>query len=292
MMPESTPPPGAAARPRSVSVVIRNRNEAATLRHVLASLAVQADPADEIVVVDNGSTDDSRDVAAGHGCRIVHLPPEQFTYGRALNVGIAAATGECIVVLSAHAMPVGRWFLTECRAALDDPAVAAARCLYVGKAADATRWLAPERLAGTDLPVGEVVSKGPLASGCVLRRAVWAELPFDEGAAGGEDKLWAIAVLRRGHAILSPIPAPYAYLRRMPALRELRKLSRERAAVYRATGFGATPVRQTLRDLAYDVSVGAGRAFASAVQLAVVRASERLLLPRRAARAHRAGPLQ
>lgn len=47
----------------SISVVIPCLNDADLLRRCLVSLAAQEVPADEIIVVDNGSTDDSIEVA-------------------------------------------------------------------------------------------------------------------------------------------------------------------------------------------------------------------------------------
>jgi glycosyltransferase involved in cell wall biosynthesis len=217
-----------------VSVVVRNRNEAKYLRDVLPALAAQQLP-HEIVLVDDGSTDDSVALAREAGAHVVALPAGTFTYGRALNVGIAAARGEICVILSAHSMPVGRAFLDGCVRPFDDPAVAAVRCLYAGKRADATRWLAPERLTGKQ-SVETVVSKGPLASGCAIRRRVWEEVPFDEQAVAAEEKLWALDVLERGHTIYSPCEAVYTYLKPLSSRDAILKNGRELAEIYRRTG--------------------------------------------------------
>jgi len=210
----------------SVSVVIRNRNEAQFLRPVLQALRLQEYPDFEVVLVDNRSSDDSVGIASAHGARICTI--RDFTYGRALNVGIAAATGEVIVILSAHSLPLGPHFLTECVAPFDNEAVAAVRCVLAGKE-DSTRWMEPETLgAGADM-----ISRGPLASGCAIRRRVWQEVPFDENVTAAEDKLWAMEVVRRGHVIASPVPAFYAYLKRdLP----LEKNHKELVAVAEATG--------------------------------------------------------
>jgi glycosyltransferase involved in cell wall biosynthesis len=57
-----------------ISVVIPVRNDAAALERCLSALGRQTQAADEIVVVDSGSTDGSAEVAARHGARV--LPVE------------------------------------------------------------------------------------------------------------------------------------------------------------------------------------------------------------------------
>lgn len=63
--------------------------------------ALQADPAlkYEIVVADNGSTDDSRQIATAHGARVVPVP--QRGYGAALRGGIEAAEGKYVMFADA-----------------------------------------------------------------------------------------------------------------------------------------------------------------------------------------------
>ena len=50
----------------------------------------------EVVVVDNGSTDTSAEVAAAHGARVVHQPVKG--YGAALQAGFDSAEGEFIIM--------------------------------------------------------------------------------------------------------------------------------------------------------------------------------------------------
>lgn len=74
------------------SVVIATRNRAARLDAALASLRLQgAAPAIELIVVDNGSIDDTRRVAEKHGARYLYEPVANR--GRARNRGVAAAAG-------------------------------------------------------------------------------------------------------------------------------------------------------------------------------------------------------
>lgn len=219
----------------TVSVVIRNRNEARYLVQVLEALRHQELRPAEVIVVDNESSDDSVAVARAGGATVVPLARAAFTYGHALNVGISHTTGEVCVILSAHALPLGPGFLSACTAPFADLTVAAARCVHVGKSTDLRRWCAPESLGAT-ASVDDVVSKGPLASGCAIRRAVWEALPFDEHVIAAEEKIWAAAALARGHRIISPCPAFYAYLKPLTPAAARRKNFRELIAVHQLMG--------------------------------------------------------
>jgi glycosyltransferase involved in cell wall biosynthesis len=78
------------------SVVIATKDRAAMLDGALASLRAQVGaPEFEVVVVDNGSSDETPDVARRHGARYaVVAEPNR---GKARNAGIARASGDAIV---------------------------------------------------------------------------------------------------------------------------------------------------------------------------------------------------
>src|SRR5579863_452148 len=113
---------------KRVSAVIRNRNEAHHMAHVLTALAHQSEPLHEVVVVDNESSDSSIALAERFGARIVKISRSEFTYGRALNVGIAASSGDAILILSAHSLPIGPHFVCDAVSSLDRTGAAAVRC--------------------------------------------------------------------------------------------------------------------------------------------------------------------
>jgi glycosyltransferase involved in cell wall biosynthesis len=81
----------------SVSIVIPAHNERPTIERVVQSSAA-AIPGAEVIVVDDGSSDDTYEAAAGAGARVIRLDPNQGK-GAALRRGIQAATGEILVFI-------------------------------------------------------------------------------------------------------------------------------------------------------------------------------------------------
>jgi glycosyltransferase involved in cell wall biosynthesis len=97
-----TPERGSPGGQLLVSVVIPCLNEAASIeRCVILAAQVLADHEipGEVVVVDNGSTDGSADLAAGAGARVVQ--EQRRGYGSAYLAGFQAARGTYIVMADA-----------------------------------------------------------------------------------------------------------------------------------------------------------------------------------------------
>lgn len=90
-----------------VSVVIPALDDAPMLAKCLEALATQSRPADEIVVVDNGSTDDTAAVARAAGARVVDEPLRGIF--PATSTGFDAATGDLVARLDADSVPPADW---------------------------------------------------------------------------------------------------------------------------------------------------------------------------------------
>lgn len=82
-----------------VSVVLPAKNEAEGLARTLPQLREQW-PDAEVIVVDDGSTDDTAGVAVAHGARVLSSPYSMGN-GAAIKRGARAATGEVIVFMDA-----------------------------------------------------------------------------------------------------------------------------------------------------------------------------------------------
>ncbi len=84
---------------RSVSIVMPARNEAAVIGEVVAS-AKRACPQAEILVVDDGSDDDTGRLAAEAGAKVLRHPVS-LGNGAAVKAGARAATGDVLVLMDA-----------------------------------------------------------------------------------------------------------------------------------------------------------------------------------------------
>lgn len=86
-------------RPMRLSVILPAKNEVEGLRRVLPALKA-AFPIAEVIVVDDGSTDDSASVAQALGARVLKSPYSMGN-GAAIKRGVRAATGEVLVFMDA-----------------------------------------------------------------------------------------------------------------------------------------------------------------------------------------------
>lgn len=85
--------------PSQITVVVPHWNRAELLDRLLSSLARQTAPPERVIVADNGSSDDSGQVAARHGAEF--LPASaNMGFAAAANRGIAAARTRWVAVLN------------------------------------------------------------------------------------------------------------------------------------------------------------------------------------------------
>jgi len=82
-----------------ISVIVTCHNAEDTIADALTSVARQTRPPDEVIVVDDGSTDDSLDVIERHapGARVISQANQGVS--RARNAGIAMAQGDLVALL-------------------------------------------------------------------------------------------------------------------------------------------------------------------------------------------------
>jgi hypothetical protein len=84
-----------------VSVVVVNHDYGRFLEAAIDSALAQSHAATEVIVVDDGSTDDSRDRIAGYRDRVVPVFKENGGQASAFNAGFEASRGEFVLFLDA-----------------------------------------------------------------------------------------------------------------------------------------------------------------------------------------------
>ncbi|HEX7090105.1 MAG TPA: glycosyltransferase [Longimicrobiales bacterium] len=107
------PFPRGLAWPR-VTVVVCSHNGAATIRETLEGLKRLDYPDYEVIVVDDGSTDDTAAIAAVHGVRLIRTANRGLSHAR--NTGLEAARGEVVAYIDDDAYPDPHWlrYLVMC----------------------------------------------------------------------------------------------------------------------------------------------------------------------------------
>lgn len=83
----------------TISVVIPSFNRLSMLQHAIDSVLAQTLPADEIIVVDDGSTDDTTTILQPQYRQVKFLRQQHLGVSSARNTGIKAAHGDWVALL-------------------------------------------------------------------------------------------------------------------------------------------------------------------------------------------------
>lgn len=116
----------------TVAAVIPHWNRRELLVTLLESLRAQKLPFDEIIVADNGSSDDSAEVAERAGARVLRLG-RNFGFAAAVNRGIEAAQSDWVAILNNDVTLEPEWLCALLEAASRESAwFAAGKTLRTG----------------------------------------------------------------------------------------------------------------------------------------------------------------
>ena len=183
------------------SIVIRAYNEAQHLPRLLEGIQHQTIKDVEIILVDSGSTDNTAAIAESYKVKVVHIPSTEFTFGRSLNFGIQAASGEFIVVASAHVYPVYHDWLEFLLQPFDDEQVA---LVYGKQRGMGTSKLSEHQIFRQWFPDKDKPrQESPFCNNAnaAIRRSLWEGHPYDETLTGLEDLAWAKWAHEAGYTI-------------------------------------------------------------------------------------------
>ena len=183
------------------SIIIRTLNEAKYLERLLMGIREQSYQDWEIILVDSGSTDATLDIGQRYGARIYHIPQEEFTFGRSLNLGCRIAQGRYLVFASGHVWPVNNSWLRYLVKPFEEPSVAMVYGRQRGTEANSLSELRDLSInfgRASRILVHEPDGNNGNAA---IRRELWVSNPFDESLPGQEDVDWASKVQRKGFRV-------------------------------------------------------------------------------------------
>lgn len=194
-----------------VSIVIRSLNEEIPLQRLFAILKKQHYEADmELVVVDNESHDNTAKIAIVAGAKVVNIPRDEFSYPHSMNIGVAAATHDVVVLIVAHAFPFSNNWLAAGMEHFKDSQVAGVYANvipYDGASQEELDFYMPNYVDAKKRG-SYTVDKGSMgvlgATNCIIRKSLWEQHNFDEKyGLGGEDGEWASWALSEGYTIIN-----------------------------------------------------------------------------------------
>ncbi|MEZ5996629.1 MAG: glycosyltransferase family 2 protein [Hyphomonadaceae bacterium] len=181
-----------------ISIVIRSHNEDEHIERLLLGIRAQRLKPHEVILVDSGSTDRTVEIARRYVDRVVPIDKAEFTFGRALNRGIEAASGDICVFPSAHVYPLYDTWLEDLVAPFADERVVLS---YGRQSGNHLNKFSEHRIFAKWFPaVSACPQKGYFCNNanCAIRRSVWEVQPYDETLTGLEDLAWAKAAQAAG----------------------------------------------------------------------------------------------
>ncbi|MFA5870683.1 MAG: glycosyltransferase family 2 protein [Candidatus Paceibacterota bacterium] len=196
----------------NTSIVIRTKNEAKNLRILFSILKEQTEKDFEMIIVDNESTDNTKELCEQYNVKLITITNREFSYPKAANLGASIAKGEYITFLSAHSFPPTKTWLSDGLKHFSDKSV----CGVYGptffyndsplleKITWSNGWLrwkfrffiGPRRVRKGGVGVLGMTN-------AIIRKDLWNLRHFNEAyGAGGEDGEWAQYFFEKGYEVV------------------------------------------------------------------------------------------
>jgi len=183
----------------SLWVVMRSRNDGWVVESTLKALRQQTLP-HRLLVMDNASTDGTREIAQRYADQLVDVPEGHYVPGRVLNQAMNLVDSPRVVFLNSDCTPQHADCLEELVRPFGDPQVGA---VYGRQLARPDCFPIYVRDALQMYPEGAAPAwraAFSMASSAV-RRSAWEQIPFREDLAYSEDIDWSQRLREAGHQI-------------------------------------------------------------------------------------------
>lgn len=183
------------------SIIVRAYNEEKHIGRLMQGILEQTIKSVQVILVDSGSTDKTREIAAQYPVEIVQIRPQDFTFGRSLNLGISHAEADLIVMASAHVYPVYPDWLETLLASFENEKMGLS---YGKQRGGETTHFSEKQIFLNLYPDQSVTGQNhPFCNNAnaAIRRSLWEQHAYDENLTGLEDLEWGKWAQEQGFGI-------------------------------------------------------------------------------------------
>jgi rhamnosyltransferase len=182
------------------SIIIRSFNEERHISRLIDGILKQVLDKNvqiEIILVDSGSTDATVSIAQHMGAKVLSINNEDFSFGKALNIGSAAARGDFLIFASAHVYPIFTDWVEKLLLPFKNPDIA---LVYGGQTGNHLTHFSEFQVFKKWFPTdSNTDQKTPFCNNanCAIRKSLWLQQPYDETLTGLEDLDWANKIMKK-----------------------------------------------------------------------------------------------
>jgi len=195
-----------------VSIIIPTKNAGLKFSDTIERIfSNKTDFEFEVIAVDSGSTDGTKDVLFKYPLRVIDIHPLSFSHGRSRNIGARCAKGEILVFITQDAVPENdrwlrqlvSWFSDENVAGVYGRQLPQENAAWIEKffsyyiyrrLVNKVRTIDPENVSLRDIFFSNVNS--------AIRKSCWQAHEFDEELIMSEDQEWSKHMLLTGKTIV------------------------------------------------------------------------------------------
>lgn len=218
------------------SIIIRALNEDHHIGRLLDGISRQVLPEGvsyEVILVDSGSTDSTVVIAKSMGAKVVHIKKDEFSFGRALNMGCKAAKGDILLFASAHVYPLYTDWIAKMTKPFENKKVALVYGRQEGN--EITHFSEHQIFAQWFPSKSNYEQETPFCNNanCAIRKDLWLEQPYNELLTGLEDLDWAEKIMNKGYSIIYESDASIIHVHEETSINIRNRYEREAIALKR-----------------------------------------------------------
>lgn len=196
----------------TVSVIIPTLNAGKEIEALVTGLQEQSFPADEIIVIDSSSEDETIEICKNLPVKIIHIARKEFDHGKTRDKALRESEGDIVIFMTQDAVPANKDLIREMIAPFTDNkvAVVTGRQLPKADASAMEKYIRefnypPESRIRTREDIPQFGIKTFFSSDvcAAYRRAYYLELGgFDYPIKTNEDMFFAARAIQAGYSVV------------------------------------------------------------------------------------------